>query len=56
MLGLRELGSQCHTAYFSIRKPPFVLQIMEEIKGLGPAQSELVEPVHLRFQSAMGVA
>ncbi|KAF9526898.1 Sec34-domain-containing protein [Crepidotus variabilis] len=41
-----ELGSllaECHSAYFSTRRSLLVPRIMEEIKGLDPGRSELVE-------------
>ncbi|KAF6744945.1 COG3 protein [Ephemerocybe angulata] len=41
-----ELGSllaECHSAYFSVRKALLVPKVLEEIKGLDPSRSELVE-------------
>lgn len=43
-----ELGSllaECHSAYFSVRKALLVPKVLEEIRGLDPSRSELVELV-----------
>ena len=42
---LSALLTECHTAYFSARKTLLVNRLMEEIKGLDPARTELVELV-----------
>lgn len=45
-----ELGSllaECVSAYFSVRKALLVPKVLEEIRGLDPARSELVELVRL---------
>lgn len=44
---LSALLSECHTAYFSARKSLLVSRLMEEIKGLDPARTELVELVSI---------
>ncbi|RXW24322.1 hypothetical protein EST38_g1510 [Candolleomyces aberdarensis] len=40
---LGSLLSECHSAYFSVRKALLVPRVLEEIKGLDPSRSELVE-------------
>ncbi|RDB16287.1 Conserved oligomeric Golgi complex subunit 3 [Hypsizygus marmoreus] len=40
---LSALLSECHAAYFAARKSLLVSRITEEIKGLDPARTELVE-------------
>ncbi|PCH35965.1 Sec34-domain-containing protein [Wolfiporia cocos MD-104 SS10] len=40
---LSSLLSECHSAYFAARKALLVNRLMEEIKGLDPARTELVE-------------
>ncbi|KAG6840935.1 hypothetical protein C0991_003193 [Blastosporella zonata] len=40
---LSALLDECHAAYFSARKSLLVGRIMEEIKGLDPSRTELVE-------------
>lgn len=40
---LSALLSECHSAYFSVRKSLLVGRLTEEIKGLDPARTELVE-------------
>ncbi|KAL1752519.1 Sec34-like family-domain-containing protein [Schizophyllum commune] len=40
---LSALLSECHAAYFSTRKALLVGRVMEEIKGLDPGRTELVE-------------
>ncbi|EAU90936.2 COG3 protein [Coprinopsis cinerea okayama7 len=40
---LSALLSECHSAYFSTRKALLLPKIMEEIRGLDPSRSELVE-------------
>lgn len=46
---LSALLTECHTAYFSVRKALLVGRLTEEIKGLDPGRTELVELV--RFSS-----
>ncbi|KAI0074424.1 Sec34-domain-containing protein [Panus rudis PR-1116 ss-1] len=40
---LSSLLSECHTAYFAARRSLLVPKLVEEIKGLDPAHTELVE-------------
>ncbi|KAJ6608410.1 hypothetical protein B0H10DRAFT_2067888 [Mycena sp. CBHHK59/15] len=40
---LSALLAECHTAYFSVRKALLVGRLTEEIKGLDPSRTELVE-------------
>ncbi|KAJ7111549.1 Sec34-like family-domain-containing protein [Mycena crocata] len=40
---LSALLTECHTAYFSVRKSLLVGRLTEEIKGLDPSRTELVE-------------
>ncbi|KAJ7731297.1 Sec34-like family-domain-containing protein [Mycena maculata] len=40
---LSALLTECHTAYFSVRKALLVGRLTEEIKGLDPTRTELVE-------------
>ncbi|QRW21538.1 conserved oligomeric Golgi complex subunit 3 [Rhizoctonia solani] len=40
---LESLLSECHTAYFSVRRALLVPRVTEEIRGLQPGQSELIE-------------
>lgn len=42
---LSALLSECHAAYFTARKSLLVGRLMEEIKGLDPTRTELVELV-----------
>jgi len=42
---LSALLSECHSAYFSTRKGLLVSRLTEEIRGLGPQETELVELV-----------
>lgn len=42
---LSALLSECHSAYFSSRRSLLVGGLIEEIKGLDPAHTELVELV-----------
>ena len=42
---LSALLAECHTAYFAARKGLLVPRLVEEIKGLDPARTELVELV-----------
>lgn len=42
---LSALLAECHTAYFSARKGLLVNRLIEEIKGLDPTRTELVELV-----------
>lgn len=44
---LSALLSECHSAYFGARKTLLVGRLMEEIRGLDPARTELVELVSL---------
>jgi len=44
---LGSLLSECHAAYFSARKNLLVSRLTEQIRGLDPARSELVELVRL---------
>lgn len=46
---LSALLSECHTAYFSARKTLLVGRLMEEIRGLDPTHTELVELVKMPF-------
>jgi len=40
---LSALLAECHSAYFSMRKALLIPRLMEEIRGLDPARSDLVE-------------
>ncbi|KAJ3525095.1 hypothetical protein NMY22_g10717 [Coprinellus aureogranulatus] len=40
---LGSLLAECHSAYFAVRKALLVPKVLEEIRGLDPARSELVE-------------
>lgn len=42
---LSALLSECHAAYFAARKSLLVGRLTEEIRGLDPARTELVELV-----------
>ena len=42
---LRALLSECYEAYFSARKSLLVSRLAEQIRGLDPARTELVELV-----------
>jgi len=42
---LSALLAECHSAYFSARKGLLVSRLVEEIKGLDPGRTELVELV-----------
>ncbi len=47
-----ELGallSECHTAYFGARKSLLVARLTEQIRGLDPTRTELVELVRFSF-------
>ena len=44
---LSSLLSECHSAYFAARKGLLVPRLVEEIKGLDPTRTELVELVCL---------
>lgn len=46
---LSALLSECHSAYFSARKSLLIARLMEEIKGLDPTRTELVELVSYYF-------
>lgn len=46
---LEALLSECHAAYFSTRKALLVGPLTEEIRGLDPARTELVELVSRPF-------
>ena len=51
-----ELGSllgECHSAYFSVRKALLVPKVLQEIKGLDPNRSELVELVRNSVSSSV---
>ena len=48
---LGSLLSECHSAYFSVRRSLLLPRIVEEIKGLDPAKSELVELVCSAIQN-----
>lgn len=50
---LSALLSECHSAYFSARKTLLVGRLMEEIRGLDPMHTELVELVSMSFKSRM---
>lgn len=50
---LGSLLSECHTAYLTARKNLLVNRLVEEIKGLDPAKSELVELVSLHLSCSM---
>lgn len=45
---LSALLTECHAAYFSARKGLLVPRLIEEIKGLDPTRTELVELVSFR--------
>lgn len=47
---LSALLAECHVAYFSARRSLLVGRLMEEIKGLDPARTELVELVGIAGQ------
>lgn len=51
---LSALLSECHAAYFVARKGLLVPRLIEEIKGLDPARTELVELVcyHIEWLSS----
>lgn len=42
---LSALLAECHAAYFSTRKGLLISRLTEEIRGLGPQETELVELV-----------
>jgi len=42
---LAALLNECHASYFATRKALVTTKLMEEIRGLDPARSELVELV-----------
>jgi len=44
---LSALLSECHSAYFSARKTILVGRLVEEIRGLDPTHTELVELVKI---------
>ena len=46
---LSALLAECHSAYFSARKGLLVSRLVEEIKGLDPGRTELVELVSYLF-------
>jgi conserved oligomeric Golgi complex subunit 3 len=50
---LASLLTECHTSYLSARKSLLVGRLVEDIKGLDPAKSELVELVSLGFPCAL---
>ena len=43
---LSALLTECHTAYFAARKSLLVGRLTEEIRGLDPARTEIVELVN----------
>jgi hypothetical protein len=47
---LSVLLSECHDAYFTARRSLLLSQVMQEIKGLDPARTELVELVGQRIE------
>lgn len=47
---IASLLTECHTAYFATRKSLLTTKLMEDIKGLDPAHSELVELVCTLYQ------
>jgi conserved oligomeric Golgi complex subunit 3 len=49
---LSALLSECHGAYFNARKSLLFARVTEEIKGLDPSRTELVELVGLCLSSA----
>lgn len=46
---LSALLAECHSAYFAARKGLLVPRLIEEIKGLDPTRTELVELVGLTY-------
>jgi hypothetical protein len=50
---LSALLTECHTAYFSVRKALLVGRLTEEIKGLDPGRTELVELVRFSPRSSI---
>lgn len=44
---LSALLAECHAAYFGARKGLLIGRLMEEIRGLDPGRTELVELVSL---------
>lgn len=46
---LSALLAECHTAYFVARKSLLVNRLINEIKGLDPTRTELVELVSVPF-------
>lgn len=51
---LMSLLSECHAAYFAARRSLLVSRLLEEIKGLDPSRTELVELVRPQRPSNMG--
>ena len=47
---LSALLAECHTAYFTARKSLLVNQLINEIKGLDPTRTELVELVSVPLE------
>ena len=47
---LSALLAECHTAYFTARKSLLVNRLINEIKGLDPTRTELVELVSVPFE------
>jgi len=47
---LSALLAECHTAYFAARKSLLVTRLINEIKGLDPTRTELVELVSVASQ------
>lgn len=53
---LMSLLSECHAAYFAARKGLLVSRLQEEIKGLDPTRTELVELVRVQQFGDVGYA
>lgn len=51
---LMSLLSECHAAYFAARKGLLVSRLQEEIKGLDPTRTELVELVRAYQRGGTG--
>jgi conserved oligomeric Golgi complex subunit 3 len=52
---LSSLLTECHTAYFAARKALLVPRLSEEIRGLDPMKTELVELVSYHYYSDMNL-
>lgn len=46
---LSALLSECHSAYFAARKGLLIGRLLEDIRGLDPTRTELVELVHVAY-------